>query len=158
MLLGSALREYKQYTFLVQFMGVLALKFSCNFSLFFVAFFGKDRLEVVKKILNSKFGFRAKRFKRVSPEAKQFVRELLVPDPDKRKDAQSALQSPWLKLRAPTTGDDTKDDAIRAEQEELARLSMIKYSTHPKLKKMVRTKSKFCRHKHHFDLTICFVS
>ena len=122
-------------------------------------FFGKDRLEVVKKILNSKFGFRAKRFKRVSPEAKQFVRELLVPDPDKRKDAQSALQSPWLKLRAPTNGDNTKDDAVRAEQEELARLSMIKYSTHPKLKKMVRRKlklSKFCRYELHFELTIFF--
>jgi serine/threonine protein kinase len=101
-------------------------------------FYGKDRLEVVKKILNNKYGFRAKRFKRVSPEAKQFVKELLVPDPDERKDAQTALRSPWLRLRTPLTTDDGID-ALRTEEEELARLSMVKYSTHPKLKKMVRT-------------------
>jgi serine/threonine protein kinase len=88
----------------------------------------------MKKILNNKYSFKGKRWKRVSPEAKSFISDLLVLDPDERADAESALGSAWLNLQsaAPTSTTSTP----RAEEEEMARSAMLKYAGYPKLKKM----------------------
>ena len=95
-----------------------------------------DRRQVIKMILANKYSFKGKRWKRVSPQAKAFIRDLLVLDPDKRSDAESALGSAWLNLylqSAPTNA----RRAPRVEEEEMARSSMLRYAGYPKLKKMV---------------------
>jgi calcium-dependent protein kinase len=95
-------------------------------------FYGKDRMQIIKKILKNKYSFKGKCWKRVSPEAKSFISNLLVLDPDQRADAERALGSAWLKatLTSTTTG------TPRAEEEEMARSSMLNYAVYPKLKKM----------------------
>lgn len=102
-------------------------------------FFGADREQIARKILTNKYAFRGKRWKRVSREARAFIRDLLVADPDRRPDAETALDSAWMKLFqqfAPTTGSGRA--APRAEEEEMARSSILRYAEYPKLKKMVR--------------------
>jgi len=95
-------------------------------------FYGNERDQVVKKILKGKYSFKARRWKRVSPEAKEFISKLLVLDPDERPDAETALGSAWLNLRSPASAMFTP----RAEEEERAQSSMLKYAKYPKLKKM----------------------
>ena len=59
-------------------------------------FYGKDRVHVIRKIIQGKFSFSSRRWKNVSPEAKAFVRELLELDPRRRPTADSALQMSWM--------------------------------------------------------------
>jgi len=96
-------------------------------------FYGKQRKDVINKILKNKYSFKHRRWRQVSPEAKQFVSDLLVLDPDKRADAERALGSAWLNLDAKSTASRTP----RAEEEEMAKASMLRYAGYPKLKKMV---------------------
>jgi serine/threonine protein kinase len=98
-------------------------------------FHGSDRRKVIKAILNCKYSFKGKRWKRVSPEARSFITSLLVPDPDKRLNADSALQSDWLNMYLPS-GPTGARRAPRAEEEEMARSAILKYANYPKLKKM----------------------
>lgn len=94
-------------------------------------YYGKDRVHVIKRILNNKYHFKARRWKSVSDDAKAFVQQLLVSEPDERADAETALGSAWLnRMRA--------DGAISsAEEEGMARSAMLRYVEYPKLKKMV---------------------
>jgi len=99
-------------------------------------FHGGERRQIAKAILGCKYKFKGKRWKRVSPEAKAFISDLLVLDPDKRLDAESALRSDWLNMYLPSAPT-SATRAPRAEEEEMARSSMLKYAGYPKLKKMV---------------------
>lgn len=95
-------------------------------------FYGKDRVHVIKRIINNKYHFKAKRWTRVSNQAKEFVQELLAAEADQRPDAESALGSAWLNsIRT----DSSKSDA---EEEAMAQSAMLKYADYPKLKKLVR--------------------
>ena len=67
----------------------------------------------------------------MSSKAKEFVQQLLVLDPDKRIDAESALGLAWLNLEGKTS------TSLREKEEELARDSILRYASYPKLKKMV---------------------
>lgn len=98
-------------------------------------FFGKHRDEIIKKIIHNKFHFRARRWKNVSDEAKAFIQDLLVLDPERRCDAESALSSIWLEQQgsAPTS----TMRSPRREEEDMAKTSLLKYAKYPKLKKMV---------------------
>lgn len=99
-------------------------------------FYGTDCEQVMKRILANKFHFRAKRFKSVSPQAKAFIKDLLVSDPDERLDADSALGSEWLNLYL-QSGPTSARHGPRPEEEEMARASMLRYAGYSKLKKMV---------------------
>lgn len=59
-------------------------------------FFGRDKLYVMKKILQGKFSFSSKRWKNVSDEAKEFITSVLMRDPTSRPSAEDALNLPWL--------------------------------------------------------------
>ena len=96
-------------------------------------FYGRDRSEVIKRIAANNHQFKARRWKYVSHQAKAFVKDLLVSNPDDRLDADAALESEWLNQSTPPNA----RHAPRAEEEEMARLSMIRYAGYPKLKKMV---------------------
>lgn len=102
-------------------------------------FHGKQRKDVIRKILKNKYSFKYKRWRNVSDQAKDFIVDLLVLDPDERADAEKALGSPWLN---PGEKGSSVSVAASAEEEaeELAKESIVRYSSYPKLKKMVSKK------------------
>jgi calcium-dependent protein kinase len=59
-------------------------------------FFGKSRQRVVKKIMNGEFGFKGRRWKDISEEAKDFCSELLVHDVNARPDCVESLKHKWF--------------------------------------------------------------
>lgn len=107
-------------------------------------FYGKERTEVMQHILDNKYTMKGRRWKRVSEEAKAFVKTLLVSDPDQRLNAETALQSEWLGLAGSSSISPTKlkRRGPRTEEEQMARTAMLKYANYPKLKKMVRQEEK----------------
>lgn len=96
-------------------------------------FYGRKRRHIVEQILNCQFNFRGRRWKRISDQAKAFVEDLLVLDPEDRCDAQNALSSSWLNRRFGATIRDPFE-----EEETMARHAMLRYAGYTKLKKMVR--------------------
>lgn len=95
-------------------------------------FYGRKRRHIVEQILSCQFDFRGRRWKRISDQAKAFIEDLLVLDPDDRADAESALSSSWLNKRfAATTRGPLQ------EEENMARSAMLRYAGYTKLKKMV---------------------
>lgn len=59
-------------------------------------FYGKDRVHVIKKIIAGKYSFSSRRWRRISPEAKMFVRSLLEQNPNERPSADKALALGWM--------------------------------------------------------------
>jgi calcium-dependent protein kinase len=96
-------------------------------------FYGRKRRHIVEQILNCQFDFRGRRWKRISDQAKAFVEDLLVLDPEDRLDAQSAMSCSWLNKRFAATS-----RAPHIEEESMARDAMLRYSGYTKLKKVVR--------------------
>lgn len=89
----------------------------------------------MEQILKGQYDFRGRRWKRISDQAKSFVEDFLVLDPEERVDAVTAMSATWLNRRfaATTRGPDAKE-------ENLARHAMLRYAGYTKLKKMVRRK------------------
>ena len=54
------------------------------------------KMKLMRAIRNGKISLDGKPWSKVSPEAKDLVRRLLVVDPKKRLSAQAALSSPWI--------------------------------------------------------------
>lgn len=96
-------------------------------------FYGRKRRHIVEQILNCQFDFRGRRWKKISDQAKTFIEDLLVLDPDDRLEAQNALSCTWLNRRFAAT---TRDPLH--EEENMARSAMLRYAGYTKLKKMVR--------------------
>ena len=71
-------------------------------------------------------------WKKVSEQAKAFIEDLLVLDPEDRMDAQCALSLSWLNRRFAAT-----TRAANEEEESMARSAMQRYAGYTKLKKMV---------------------
>jgi serine/threonine protein kinase len=96
-------------------------------------FYGRKKRHIVEQILNCQFDFRGRRWKKISDQAKAFIEDLLVLDPDERLEAKKANSSSWLNRRfAATTRDPLQ------EEENMARSAMLRYAGYNKLKKMVR--------------------
>lgn len=96
-----------------------------------VPFYGRKRKEIVQQIMGAQYGFKGRKWQRISQQAKDFIGDLLVLDSEERLDADSALRSTWLNRRYAATS-----RAPRTEEEELARASMLRYAGYNKLKKM----------------------
>ena len=62
-------------------------------------FFGRRRSQIVERITQGKFEFKGQRWKRVSEQAKLFVKSLLVVDPEKRPTAEAVIGAKWLDRR-----------------------------------------------------------
>ena len=67
-----------------------------------------------------------------------FIIRLLVSDPDKRADAETALKLPWIAQQStnPNGAASAKVVDISAEQQALVRAAMLRYAKYPRLKKM----------------------
>lgn len=102
-------------------------------------FYGNNVSEVRKRIIANNYQFKGKRWKNVSLRAKAFIRDLLVTDPDDRLDAETALNSEWFNRSESELMKARR--APRAEEEEMARASMVRYAGYCKLKKMVSSTS-----------------
>jgi calcium-dependent protein kinase len=61
-----------------------------------VPFFGQNRSELVEQIMKGEFDFKGRRWRNISRQAKAFVSDLLVVDPNDRASAEESLRSPWL--------------------------------------------------------------
>lgn len=95
-------------------------------------FYGRKRRDIVQQILECQFSFRGRRWRNISDQAKEFIRDLLVLDPNDRFSAEEALSATWLNRRFAAT--------VRpadAEEEGFARVAMLRYAGYTKLKKMV---------------------
>lgn len=88
----------------------------------------------MEQILSCQYDFRGRRWKRASAQAKDFIKDLLVLDPNDRLKAEEALRCVWLNRRFAAT-----TRAPHAEEESTARSAMIRYAGYTKLKKMVRS-------------------
>jgi len=94
-------------------------------------FYGRKRRHIVEQIMECKFDFKGRRWKRVSKQAKAFVEDLLVADPSERATADEAYQSLWLNMRhSATTREPTVDEI------ELAHQTLKNYAGYSHLKKL----------------------
>lgn len=93
----------------------------------------QTRRHIVELIMNCKYDFKGRRWKRVSKQAKAFVEDLLVVDPEDRATADMSYRSTWLNRRQMTTVRNA-----HAEENEKAQESLLKYAGYSKLKKVVR--------------------
>lgn len=92
-------------------------------------FYGKDRVHVIKKIIGGKFSFSSRRWRRVSPEAKIFVRDLLEQDPNKRPSAERAMSLAWMEEEPTESNEFNFNDAmdrVQANIEAFAGYSKLK--------------------------------
>jgi len=96
-------------------------------------FYGRKRREILDKIMKCKYDFRGRRWTSVSPQAKQFISELLQYDRDQRPSAEEAKSIFWLNggyTDSNRTTPATEDDL------DVVRLSIENYASHTKLKKI----------------------
>lgn len=94
-------------------------------------FYGRKRQHIVEQILGGKYDFRGRRWRKIGAPAKDFVRDLLVADPDERLDAERASSCVWLNKRYSATVRGPKECEILQ-----AKRSMTRYAGYTKLKKM----------------------
>jgi serine/threonine protein kinase len=88
---------------------------------------------VVEQIMECRYNFDGRRWKRVSQQAKSFVEDLLVKNPDERLTAEEAAGSTWLNRRfAATTRGPSKQEMDNTTT------SLTAYANYHKLKKLVR--------------------
>ena len=94
-------------------------------------FYGRKRSQIVDQILQGRYEFRGRRWKKISPQAKAFIQSLLVVDPSERLTAEEAYGQSWLNRRyAATVRNATSAEILSAQQ------SLVKFSTYSKLKKV----------------------
>ena len=94
-------------------------------------FFGRKRKQIVESIMKGSFDFKGRRWKRLSAQSKEFVKSLLVVDPEERLDAEEALSAVWLNRRLTATVRNPYEEEI-----EEATSSIVRYANYSKLKKM----------------------
>lgn len=94
-------------------------------------FFGRKRKHIVESIMKGSFDFKGRRWKRLSAQSKEFVKSLLVVDPEERLDADEALSDIWLNRRLTATVRNPYEEEIEG-----ATNSIVRYANYSKLKKM----------------------
>ena len=59
-------------------------------------FTGEDDHEILEKVKKGKYDFDDPAWEKVSDECKQFIRQLLTINPEKRPNAEQAINHPWI--------------------------------------------------------------
>ncbi|KAA8616918.1 SPS1 Serine threonine protein kinase [Pyrenophora tritici-repentis] len=73
-------------------MGVITYTLLCGYS----PFRSENLADLIEECKNGRVIFHERYWKEVSPEAKEFIKKLLEPDPNKRPTSQAALKHVWL--------------------------------------------------------------
>lgn len=94
-------------------------------------FYGRKRRHIVEQIMKGEFQFKGRRWKRVSAQSREFIRDLLVVDPEERLDAESALRASWLNKRFNATLRNPYEEEL-----ESAKQSILNFKDYNKLKKV----------------------
>lgn len=92
-------------------------------------FLGKTNNEIFKKIVNEEVTFDKSKWKKISNEAKSFIRECMNKNPDKRFCAEKALNHTWFKTLH------VEEDAATLEKDILVNIK--NFSSPQKFKKLV---------------------
>ncbi|KAI0666230.1 kinase-like domain-containing protein [Trametes maxima] len=82
--------------------GIITYVMLCGYS----PFRSDDVKELIRETTEAKIEFHERYWSNVSPEAKDFVKSLLNPDPAKRPTAEEALKHKWLTDHSPSTEHD----------------------------------------------------
>jgi len=91
-------------------------------------FDGKERKDIVDKIMRCDYQFKGPAWKTISPAAKDFVSALIVLDPWKRLTASRALKHTWLTTIRPTVQNEQVYEDVHR--------SLYQYAKCTKLKKL----------------------
>ena len=94
-------------------------------------FYGRKRSHIVERIMAGDYKLKGRRWKRISAPAKEFVKDLLVVDPDERFTADEALSASWLNRRFGATVRNPLQEELNS-----AHASMVNYTRYSKLKKV----------------------
>jgi len=79
--------------------GVITYILLCGFP----PFFGNTEQQIFNKILRAEYEFPSPDWDHISEEAKEFIRALLVLNPNDRPSAKDCMESPWITNKSPTT-------------------------------------------------------
>jgi calcium-dependent protein kinase len=96
-------------------------------------FYGKKRRHVFEKIMQCRYRFAGARWDTCSEESKDFVRKLLVKDPNERLTAEQALRHPWFKLDYELV---QSKSTVTCALEKSAHGSLERYANYSKLKRL----------------------
>lgn len=101
-------------------------------------FFGKTRRDVIRKIMDGKFPFKARRWNGVSQQAKQFVSSLLIHDLKKRPSSDAALKHEWLNCKSSGNRDLNfcGKQVVSAAVMDVVQASIQTFAGYSKLKKL----------------------
>lgn len=94
-------------------------------------FYGKKRRQVVEKITLGKYDYHGRRWKKISPKARELVDALLQVDPNKRPTAEAALRCEWLAQNS-----ETKEDALDVDVMDNIQGTIQNFSDYSQLKKL----------------------
>lgn len=99
-------------------------------------FYGRDRVHVIKRIIQGRYHFKARRWSSVSQEAQDFVSSCLVNDPNKRPSGNEAQNNPWLRGRRRVGTIGEKGDAKMYDVLDKVQATMANFATYSKLKQL----------------------
>ena len=103
-------------------------------------FYGRDRVHVIKRIIQGKYHFKARRWTSVSQEAKHFVTDCLTNDPKLRPSADEAQHSLWLRQKrskpARSIDEEGSENADKYEILDKIEATMATFATYSKLKQL----------------------
>jgi serine/threonine protein kinase len=76
--------------------GVITYILLCGFP----PFYGNTDQQIFEKIMKAEFDFPSPDWDTISPEAKDFVKKILILDPSKRPSCEESLSHPWISTNA----------------------------------------------------------
>jgi len=89
-------------------LGVITYILLCGFP----PFYGNNEQQIFNKILRAEYDFPSPDWDHISDEAKDFIRALLVLNPNDRPSAKDCLDSPWITTKSPS-GSLTRLDSFK---------------------------------------------
>lgn len=94
-------------------------------------FFGRKRQHIVEQIMQGRYEYKGRRWKKISRQGKAFVDDLLVVDPEDRATSDEALRAAWLNRRYGATVRNP-----HMEEMDSAKTSIKRFANYSKLRKV----------------------